>query len=440
MLFFDFFLCLTDSIIALDFMGCLFPAKLRPILLRGGLLIAAAALLSWTASFAPAWAALFLALALWFALARLLLDAPWQQQLLLSLFAMGLSALSEFAAAYLLSFFLGTSISQALEKEYGFFVIAAVSRLLFFALTEIARLGLSRSRPSKERRGFQPVLLFPASSVAVLYFAYYADPWLPQNSWYSFLSAAVCVLLIVSNLAFFGLWHRRQREEADRLAAAAARRSLEEQEKIIALQNRYLEELAALAHDHKNHLLAIRGLLREGENPPLEEYLRRISGTLAERRQEARRYTSNGAVNGILAAKGEECRLRGIPFMVQAEGGTLDFLDYGDACAIFGNALDNALEACEALPPGEKGFIRVAVSRQRELLSILFENSRALSQEITPGKDGLPATTKGEGPYHGYGLGNLKRAVEHYQGALLWEAPPGLFRLKILLSIPPVGE
>ena len=91
-------------------------------------------------------------------------------------------------------------------------------------------------------------------------------------------------------------------------------------------------------------------------------------------------------------------------------------------------------------PPGEKGFIRVAVSRQRELLSILFENSRALSQEITPGKDGLPATTKGEGPYHGYGLGNLKRAVEHYQGALLWEAPPGLFRLKILLSIPPVGE
>ena len=32
MLFFDFFLCLTDSIIALDFMGCLFPAKPRPIL------------------------------------------------------------------------------------------------------------------------------------------------------------------------------------------------------------------------------------------------------------------------------------------------------------------------------------------------------------------------------------------------------------------------
>ena len=128
----------------------------------------------------------------------------------------------------------------------------------------------------------------------------------------------------------------------------------------------------------------------------------------------------------------------GVAFAVQAEGGALDLLAYSDACAIFGNALDNALEACEALPPGE-GFVRVILSRQRELLSILFENSRDPSREILPGRGGLPATTKGEGPFHGCGLQNLKRAVERYGGTVFWEAPAGLFRLKILLPIPPAG-
>ena len=89
------------------------------------------------------------------------------------------------------------------------------------------------------------------------------------------------------------------------------------------------------------------------------------------------------------------------------------------------------------LPPGEDALIRVAISRQRALLSILFENSWDPRRKAVPGKDGLPATTKEDAGFHGYGLRNLKQAVERYQGTVFWEPAPQTFRLKILLSIPP---
>ena len=436
MLFFDFFICLVEYIISLDFISCFLPAKPRPLPARGILFLGAAALLSGITSIAPLWIVPFAAIAIMLVLLSLLTESSWQHRLLLALFSMGLSALCEFAAAYLLSLFLRIPLSLTMEKEYGYFVVALISKSLFFLLTELTRIGLNRSpRPSFEH-GFQPVVLFPAASGAVLYFAFYIDPWLPRNTWYSFFSAGVCILLLVANLALFYDWNRRQKATRAWLAAIAAQRSQEEQKKVIELQNRYLEELSMLTHDYKNQMIAMTGLLREGENPLLEEQLRKISGSMNERYLAARRYTSNGAVNGILAAKGEECRQRGIAYTVQAEGGALDFLNYEDACAIFGNALDNAIEECQRLSGREDLFIRVIISRQWNLVSLYFENSRDPDHEVKFSRSGLPITTKESAPFHGYGLLNLKQAVERYQGTVFFEVSPGSFVLKILLTDP----
>ena len=434
MLFFDFFICLVEYLISIDFIMCFLPSKPRHQLVRGAIFLGAAGSLSAIASIAPLWVVLISALAIMLILLSLLTESSWHHRLLLALFSMSLSALCEFAAAYILSLFLGTSLSITIEKEYGYFVIAGLSKLLFLLLTEVIRLGLNRSPRLYFEHSFQPVVLFPAASVIVLYFALYIDPWLPRNSWYSFFSAGVCILLLIANLALFYDWNQRQKATRAWMAAAAAQRSQEEQRKIIELQNRYLEELSMLTHDYKNQMIAMMGLLQEGENPRLKEELRKISKSMDERYQAARRYTSNGAVNGILAAKGEECRQKGIAYAVQADSGAMDFLNYEDACAIFGNALDNAIEECQRIPSGEGLFVRVVISSQWSLVSLLFENSRDPNRTVNFSRQGLPITTKEDAPFHGYGLLNLKQAVERYQGTVLFNVTPDTFILKILLT------
>jgi sensor histidine kinase regulating citrate/malate metabolism len=156
----------------------------------------------------------------------------------------------------------------------------------------------------------------------------------------------------------------------------------------------------------------------------------------------AQHKTGNTALDTILMTKNLVCAKQNIVFTCVADGALLDFMEVMDICTIFGNALDNAIEAVMKLHDPEKRLIRLALYAQNNFVMIRFENyyeSEIKIEEGLPrgGKPGLlaglPETTKGDTGYHGFGLKSIRHTVEKYHGTITIHTENDWFVLRVLV-------
>ncbi len=105
-----------------------------------------------------------------------------------------------------------------------------------------------------------------------------------------------------------------------------------------------------------------------------------------------------------------------------------------DIYALFGNALENALEAVVSLDEPSRRTISLVVREVAGVVSIHVENP--YTGEVTLGEDGLPQTTKASRSDHGLGARSMRRTVERYGGTLTTMAKDGIFHLNAMLPSP----
>jgi len=108
-----------------------------------------------------------------------------------------------------------------------------------------------------------------------------------------------------------------------------------------------------------------------------------------------------------------------------------------EVSAIFGNALDNAIEGVSKLPDPSQRLIRLSVARQKGFLRIKVEN-RCVDRLAVEGE--LPRTTKADSSQHGYGLKSIRATAEKYGGTVTVQAEGGWFTLGLLVPIPAANK
>ncbi len=143
--------------------------------------------------------------------------------------------------------------------------------------------------------------------------------------------------------------------------------------------------------------------------------------------------TGNGMLDVLLTEKSLYCEQNGIIFSCMAQGDKLGFLSDGDLYCLFGNIIDNALEAVRGLPEKEKRVINLVVKAKNGLLLIQEENYFAGELQF---RDGLPVTTKEDKNYHGFGTRSIRMIAHKYGGELSTSVQGGIFRLNIAFGIP----
>jgi len=192
-------------------------------------------------------------------------------------------------------------------------------------------------------------------------------------------------------------------------------------------------DLRQLHHDMKNHLLAIRTLAdKEGSSQAVDNYI----GSLLNGLQgyESIVETGNSLLNGLMAQKLSEAKLAQTAMDLIINFQKIDFIEDMDLCTIFGNAVDNALEACGRIPRSQDRQIIIRTQESAGQLLITVGNTYQGDIRLT---DGLPRTSKNDPNSHGIGLRNISRVLKKYDGALdINLDQPGWFRLIMLLSIP----
>ena len=141
--------------------------------------------------------------------------------------------------------------------------------------------------------------------------------------------------------------------------------------------------------------------------------------------------TSNSALNVILSEKSLFCSENGIKFSVIADGEVINFMSEEDTYSLFGNIIDNAIEAVKDLPEDQR-MIRLKITKTGNMVSVSEKNSYAGKLELA---DGLPKTTKGDETHHGYGMKSIRMITSKYNGTMEINLDDHLFNISLLFIV-----
>lgn len=167
---------------------------------------------------------------------------------------------------------------------------------------------------------------------------------------------------------------------------------------------------------------------------------RRVSEDVIEEiNREIAKYDSsvrcgNDALDTILTEKQLICQRRGITLSCIVDGRSLGFMPPTDLYSLFGNALDNAIEATMSISDPNRRSISLVVCRKGDMALMHLENY--FEGSVTLNEEGLPITRKADRLSHGFGMKSMRLIVEGHGGTLSVLARDGVFHLNALIPLP----
>lgn len=164
----------------------------------------------------------------------------------------------------------------------------------------------------------------------------------------------------------------RQKQQLD-FEVSLMETQMAEQKKQYALFLENAQAVKAQRHDLRHQLAVIRSYSVNGDTGKLTDYLDTLIGSIPDRQGEE--YCDNPAVNAIVSHYAALAEKSGIKLSVNLTvPKQTERISDTSLCVMFGNLLENALEACERMTEGDK-FIRVYSRLQSNLLTITVDNS-----------------------------------------------------------------
>lgn len=191
-------------------------------------------------------------------------------------------------------------------------------------------------------------------------------------------------------------------------------------------------ETRRVHHDMKNHIACLYNLISEGKYEETNKYILDLNTQVQQIDKEL--HTGNDIVDAIVNEKIANAKKEQISISFEGKLGSLT-VDAIDLCTIFSNALDNALEALKNSSVPEKE-IQIQCKRQNTMQFFMFRNP------VESGDSNFTfSTTKRDYMNHGFGLGNIRMAVEKYKGHMDYylenQGGHSFFVLEIILFVHP---
>lgn len=190
-------------------------------------------------------------------------------------------------------------------------------------------------------------------------------------------------------------------------------------------------ETRAFRHDIKNNLAVTQMMMDEGHIEEAREHIKDMLGNVSSLSQKYA--TGDDMLDIIISMKADRMEELGISFSLDgvADGGLK--MKPMDMCSIFANALDNAIEAASEC---ETPLISVNIKRTDKFFIIKIANSATAKADIGKLLSSSGYTSKNDKEHHGFGLMNIRRTVEDYNGVLKAEATVNTFTLSVMMPRP----
>ncbi len=231
------------------------------------------------------------------------------------------------------------------------------------------------------------------------------------------------VLMVFNYLIIFYSLHRQYRlyeiEKAERL--------LREQKTALEAQLESQQYIRKIRHDIRGHLITLRGLLNGGNDAEALKYLTDLEKHIdSDNIQVCENPYINAQLSYYLRRFSEiDTELN---CDIKIGDGELPFTK---VCSILSNALQNALEELETLPP-EKREVYLHMKYNKDYLIIRIKNS--CHQGLTVERGTIPQTDKTQ-KGHGLGLISIKETAEDLSGDMVCYTKDGYFVVDVMIQM-----
>ena len=179
-------------------------------------------------------------------------------------------------------------------------------------------------------------------------------------------------------------------------------------------------------HDYRNHIQTMKAYAAAKDWEAITHYLDLLDEDLQTVDTVIK--TGNPMTDAILNSKISLAKAKNIEVVADAHIPVRLKASEIDLCCVICNLFDNAIEASEKLPEGQR-VIRVYMDMRGTQLYISFTNFTAGKKLKKEGK--LFRSTKGAG--HGLGLVRIDAIVERLDGYISRNSEDGAFTTEILL-------
>lgn len=215
----------------------------------------------------------------------------------------------------------------------------------------------------------------------------------------SFLGCLLILLLLFGNV--------RQEHLEEEIHAVNQLRHQEEKQYKMSKEN--IDLINIKCHDLRHQIRALKNSkegISQDELNSIEKAIR-IYDTSVK--------TGNQYLDFILQDKSLLCQKNQIVFDSIIDGNQLSFMKENDIYSLFGNIIDNGIEACLKIKEEEKRVIRIKVKKVANGIFVYEENPYEGNLEL---KSGFPLTSKEKNGYHGFGLKSIQHIVNQYKGTM----------------------
>lgn len=194
------------------------------------------------------------------------------------------------------------------------------------------------------------------------------------------------------------------------------------------------EKIRTFRHDIKNHLFSIIYYLENGRSDAALSFAKKLLDEYTKTRPVVQ--TNNLILDGILSRKIAEAEAQQISVTVNADFSKIGFIEDIDLCAIFGNILDNAIEACYSVEESDGRYIDILCRENIGRIFIIVKNPY---RKVLFHKE-EPVTTKSDSALHGFGLKSIRRSIAKYGGDLSVSVDEAIHQFTTVLSLPNEGS
>lgn len=183
-----------------------------------------------------------------------------------------------------------------------------------------------------------------------------------------------------------------------------------------------MDMISMKCHDIKHILNRIEGKLNEEEIDQLRQAITFYDSAIK---------TGNEVLDVVLSEKGLVCQKQKIQFSCMVDGSVLSFLTPVQTYTIFGNIMDNAIEAVSKLP---EDLRIVSLSCRKENGIIEIEESNYFDGHLL--QSGItPDTTKPDQARHGFGIKSIQYVARQYGGEIETKAQEDMFFLRVVFPV-----
>ena len=316
----------------------------------------------------------------------------------------------------------GEGLSPEIELIYVLFVMALLTSMCFLLL-------YSRAKLSK-RQVIIRYIVGTSIAITISYLIVHQRGWIRGEpvQGVMFILVMIVALCMLVTVLFISVKRRN-----NNIKAEVMEQERELYYRQLKVMQGSLEQQKSIRHDIKLHLAVTKRFLLTDQEGEAVKYLEKISKELEIKEYiQSNNIPFDSIVNYKLSEAKADVKIKvnvAIPKEIK--------MDTMDIVVIMGNLIENALEAVEKVNDKK---IQLDIFFDRGNLFINIKNT--FDGEVKYSKNS--ATEEGiisrkSGRNHGYGLRNVKRSVEKYNGKLEISYDKKYFNVNVLVYLSPTS-